>query len=113
MSSVSYKNRMLVFGGVVDREEHHHKVESVFYNDMMAMDIERRKWFPLRINKVGTDGKKSRRRQKGDDNDNGKEDEAKTEDNCEDSSSNSDLEEDIVEDENDENQNNYGWDINL
>jgi len=113
MSSVSYKNRMLVFGGVVDREEHHHKVESVFYNDMMAMDIERRKWFPLRINKVGTDGKKSRRRQKGDDNDNGKEDEAKTEDNCEDSSSNSDLEEDTVEDENDENQNNYGWDINM
>ena len=48
-SSVSYKSRVLVFGGVVDSEQQHHKVDSVFYNSLMALDIERRKWFSLRV----------------------------------------------------------------
>ena len=115
MSSLSYKNRMLVFGGVVDREEHHHKVESVFYNDLMVMDIERRKWFPIYINKnrnTGTEsGKRSRRRQKDGDGNNGKE-EAKLEVD-EDSSGSSEREEDIIDEESDGTQNNSGWDINM
>jgi N-acetylneuraminic acid mutarotase len=116
MSSLSYKNRMLVFGGVVDREEHHHKVESVFYNDLMVMDIERRKWFPLRVNKAGSNGsggKKSRRRRKDNDGDDGEEEEETKMEVTEDSSSISELEEDIIEEENDEIQNNNGWDINM
>lgn len=47
MASSGYKNRMIAFGGVFDTEAMHHKVHSVFYNDMYAMDVERRKWFPL------------------------------------------------------------------
>jgi hypothetical protein len=114
MSSLSYKNRLVVFGGVVDREEHHHKVESVFYNDLMGMDIERRKWFPLRVNKAaskGAGGKKSRRRQKDNDGDDEIE-EAKMEVN-EDSSSSSELEGDMIDEENDGIQSNSGWDINM
>lgn len=63
-SCISYKNRMLVFGGVVDQELHHHKVDSIFYNDLMAMDIDRRKWFPLRIkDKSGSEHGGNRQRQ--------------------------------------------------
>jgi len=47
-ASVTHKNRMLVFGGVVDDEQLNHKVESVFFNDLFALDFERRKWFPVR-----------------------------------------------------------------
>uniref|UniRef100_A0A7S4A982 DUF4110 domain-containing protein n=1 Tax=Pseudo-nitzschia australis TaxID=44445 RepID=A0A7S4A982_9STRA len=112
MSSLSYKNRMLVFGGVVDHEEHHHKVESVFYNDLMAMDIERRKWFPLRINKAGV--KKNRRRRKGGEDEENQNEETESKPAVEDgSSSDSDLEEDVVEGENDEAQGDLGWDINM
>ena len=60
-ASVTYKNRMLVFGGVVDEEQLHHKVESVFFNDLFAFDLERRKWFPLRL-KAQQEGKSRRRR---------------------------------------------------
>ena len=60
--STSYKSRMLVYGGVIDSEQHHHKVDSVFYNDLMALDMERRKWFPLRIK--ASKGNVSRRRRK-------------------------------------------------
>lgn len=47
MASGCYKNRMLAFGGVFDTEALHHKVNSIFYNDVYAMDIERRKWFAV------------------------------------------------------------------
>jgi len=65
-ASISYKNRMLVFGGVVDEEQHHHLVDSIFYNDLHAFDNERRKWFPLSIRpqSQGGDGKSRRRRKK-------------------------------------------------
>lgn len=112
MSSLSYKNRMLVFGGVVDHEEHHHKLESVFYNDLMVMDIERRKWFPLRVKNEGSDGnggKKSRRRRKDNVDVDGKE--AKMEVN-DDSSVGSESDEEFIEDEN-ETLPNSGWDINM
>jgi Kelch motif/Galactose oxidase, central domain len=45
-SSVAYKNRLLAYGGVIDHEAHHHKMNSVFYNDLFCLDIARRKWFP-------------------------------------------------------------------
>eukprot|EP00977_Amphora_coffeiformis_P019157 scaffold6933_cov178-Amphora_coffeaeformis.AAC.2 len=47
MASSSYKNRMLAYGGCFDTEEINHRVNSVFYNDMFAFDLERRKWFPM------------------------------------------------------------------
>jgi len=47
MAAVAYKNRLLVYGGVVDTEQHHHKMDSVFYNDLFAFDVGKRKWFPV------------------------------------------------------------------
>lgn len=40
---------MLLFGGVVDEELHHHKVDSIFYNDLSLFHVERRKFIPIRI----------------------------------------------------------------
>mmetsp|Transcript_24761 Transcript_24761/g.26628 ORF Transcript_24761/g.26628 Transcript_24761/m.26628 type:complete len:771 (-) Transcript_24761:979-3291(-) len=127
MSSLSYKNRMLVFGGVVDREEHHHKVESVFYNDLMVMDIERRKWFPLCVKKTGDNisggvSRNRRRRQKNDDdgevgNNKGvkkKRIEELYKVDVDEDSSSSDLEEEyILEGDNNEVQKNTGWDLSM
>ena len=48
----TYKNRMLVFGGVVDAELMHHKVDSVFFNDLFCLDVEPKpRWFPLTMRK--------------------------------------------------------------
>jgi hypothetical protein len=49
-ASVGYKDRLLVFGGVVDTEQLHHRVDSVFYNDMFTLDVDKRKWFPIHMN---------------------------------------------------------------
>ena len=62
-SSVTYKNRMLVFGGVTDEEELHHKVSSVFYNDLSSFDIERQKWFPFRVLPPKEGGRDRRRKE--------------------------------------------------
>ena len=62
LSSVLHKNRLLVFGGVLDSEGDHHKMESVFYDDLFALDMERRRWFAVRLKKAGG----SRRRKKKD-----------------------------------------------
>jgi len=126
MSSLSYKNRMLVFGGVVDREEHHHKVESVFYNDLMVMDIERRKWFPLCVKKTGDNisggvSRNRRRRQKNDDDGkvrsneevNKKRIEELSKVDVDEDSSSSDLEEYILEGQNNATQTNTGWDLSM
>jgi N-acetylneuraminic acid mutarotase len=108
-SSVTYKDRMLVYGGVVDTEQHHHRVDSVFYNELFAFDMERRTWFPLRCKAVRDT--KSRRRRRKDDNDNDdkddeeeevKEEEEETEDES------SELEE---EEEGGENPASSGWDL--
>jgi len=126
MSSLSYKNRMVVFGGVVDHEELNHKVDSVFYNDLMVMDIERRKWFPLRIKKTGdgapggaSENRRRRRKNDGDD-EVGNDEEVNKERSDElstveedDDSSSSDLEEEIAEDANNNTQKNSGWDLSM
>jgi hypothetical protein len=134
-SSLSYKgNRMLVFGGVVDSEHHHHKVESVFYNDLMALDMERRKWSLLRINSkhsnnnnnknpssIGTeqgadrprrktkdDNKEDRNQQqgKGEKDDNNYKDEDDEEENDDEGSvASSAASDDVLKDEDDENTN--------
>ena len=51
-ASCTYKNKMIVFGGVVDAELMHHKVDSVFFNDIFCLDVDPRpKWFPLTVRK--------------------------------------------------------------
>ena len=91
-ASVAYQNRLLVFGGVVDTERHHHKVESVFYNDLFAFDVERRKWFPVHVKKRTTSSSSSSRRRRKDAGE-----EIKSSDEIEEESS--DLEEEDDEDE--------------
>lgn len=102
--SLAFKNRVLVYGGVVDKEHHHHKLESVFYNDLHAFDPERRKWFPVNVKKASS-GSRRRRRKDSDDEDGWKEAETKTDlaEGCD-----SDLEDD-GDDENEPE--NTGWDL--
>jgi Domain of unknown function (DUF4110)/Kelch motif/Galactose oxidase, central domain len=45
--SVMYSKNMLLFGGVVDQEMHHHVVDSIFYNDLSLLHVEKRKFLPL------------------------------------------------------------------
>ena len=35
----------------MDSELMHHKMDSIFYNDLFALDVEKRKWFPLKARK--------------------------------------------------------------
>ena len=65
-SSIMHKNKMLVFGGVLDNEGDHHKMDSIFYDDLFSFDMEKRRWFALRL-KRAADGKGRRRRKKKDD----------------------------------------------
>lgn len=110
-ASVTYKDRMLVFGGVVDAEGHHHRVDSVFYNELHAHDLERRMWFPVRVKKA-TEGKSRRRRKRSDEqravgeeeNDNDQ-DESEQE-----SDESSDLEADV---DDDEPVTPSGWDLDM
>lgn len=49
-ASDSYANRFLVvLGGVMDAEHWHHRVDSVFFNDMFVLDPNKKKWHSLRI----------------------------------------------------------------
>eukprot|EP00903_Cladosiphon_okamuranus_P016175 g14926.t1 len=47
-----HKNRALLFGGVLDHEGPQHAVKSIFYNDLFAFDMERRRWFHLALKKA-------------------------------------------------------------
>jgi N-acetylneuraminic acid mutarotase len=114
-SSISYKSRMLVFGGVVDAEQQHHKVDSVFYNSLMALDIERRKWFPLRVKEKATNSGGRRRRKPKTGDDGGEEEEQaenpSEETNQDDSSTSNFDEEEIDPDAVDDERS--GWDIDM
>jgi hypothetical protein len=92
---------MLVFGGVLDTEQLHHKVNSIFYNDLTALDIDQRKWFPLRVKEKASGSSRRRRRKPKDEND---DDSVK-----DDVSSSSELEEE--EDEEGDSNEVTGWDI--
>lgn len=56
-----HKRNAVVFGGVED-DETEEDMESVFYNDMFALNLDRKKWFPMTLRKKK--GKKGRRRRK-------------------------------------------------
>ena len=60
-----WKNKMLVFGGVQDEETENHRVKSVFFDDLFAFDMERKRWFRLNLKKKAGE----RRRRRKDDND--------------------------------------------
>ena len=64
MGCVVHKHRMLLFGGVNDKEKDGHKLESVFYENMYALDMEKRRWFELGLKKKKEGGR--RRKKKGD-----------------------------------------------
>jgi hypothetical protein len=101
---------MLVFGGVVDYEQHHHKVDSIFYNDLTALDIERRKWFALRIKeKKSGGGRRRRAKSKATDDDEQEEDSIQDED--DNASNSSEIEEEEEIDGNETT--NTGWNIDM
>ncbi|OQR83764.1 hypothetical protein ACHHYP_14301 [Achlya hypogyna] len=57
-----YKNRAILFGGVFDEEGRRHELKSVFYNDMFAYDMERKRWFEYRLRTKKEAGKQRRRK---------------------------------------------------
>jgi hypothetical protein len=68
-SGVAHKHRLLVFGGVLDDEKDHHTVNSIFYNDLFTLDMDKRRWYTLGLKQLkqqdtGADAKKKSRRRK-------------------------------------------------
>jgi hypothetical protein len=63
MSGVIHKHRLIVCGGVFDEERDHHVLNSLFYDDMFALDMEKCRWFKLNMKQLSTN-KKSRRKTK-------------------------------------------------
>ena len=61
-----WKNKLLVFGGVEDEETDNHRVNSVFFDDLFAFDMDRKRWFKLNLKKKA--GERRRRRKGNDDN---------------------------------------------
>ena len=49
-----YKNKAIVFGGVIDEERERHTLLSRFYNDLYAFDMERMRWYQLGLRAVKT-----------------------------------------------------------
>ena len=110
-ASIAHKSRMLVFGGVIDSEQENHKVDSIFYNSLMALDMERRKWFPVRIKEKTSGGGRRRRKKNSSDDDL---DEANGDADIQDedaSSSSVDLEEEDDVDAGEEEK--TGWDLDM
>ena len=110
-SAVMHKNKLLVFGGVLDNEGDHHRMESVFYDDLFAFDMERRRWFAMRLKKGSGGGK--RRRKKKSDFENGEEGETEG---IETDHSESDSNDECVEELGEEGKNDVevissGWDL--
>ncbi|KAK9459858.1 uncharacterized protein V1516DRAFT_665371 [Lipomyces oligophaga] len=48
-SMVPHKGRGILFGGVYDTEETEETLDSIFYNDIYAYQINTNKWFPLKL----------------------------------------------------------------
>mmetsp|Transcript_18589 Transcript_18589/g.38923 ORF Transcript_18589/g.38923 Transcript_18589/m.38923 type:complete len:838 (+) Transcript_18589:28-2541(+) len=61
-STITHKNKMLLFGGVLDSEGDHHRMESVFYDDLFALDMERKRWFAMRLKKASGGGRRRRKK---------------------------------------------------
>lgn len=60
-SMVLHKRNAVLFGGVED-DETEEEMQSIFYNDMFALNLDRKKWFPMTLRKKK--GSKGRRRRK-------------------------------------------------
>ncbi|RHZ00040.1 hypothetical protein DYB35_011835, partial [Aphanomyces astaci] len=88
-----YKNRALLFGGVFDEEGRRHELKSVFYNDMFAYDMERKRWYEYRLRNKKEPGAK-RRRQKAKAGDNGANDNGDDDDSGDDDSDDGDESDD-------------------
>lgn len=55
MGCCLYQDRtMLVYGGVRDTEKQNHQIDSIFFNDLFALHLDRKKWFPIHTRKNGT-----------------------------------------------------------
>ena len=65
-SCVTQKSKMLIFGGVSDEERDHHTIRSVFYDDLFAFDMDRRRWFKMGLKKTAR-GQGRRRKRKDND----------------------------------------------
>ena len=64
-SSVAFRDKMMLcFGGVVDEERVHHRVNSIFYGDLFGFDPNRRKWFPIQIHNNNNNNKSGGRRRR-------------------------------------------------
>jgi N-acetylneuraminic acid mutarotase len=104
-SCCEYKDRLLlVYGGVVDTERTHHKVDSVFYNDLFALDVERRKWFPIYAKAPKTNNKKE-------DMNDSEEQQQQQGDADDDKNKESSSDDDLTEDEGDMDAAKDGWDL--
>ena len=61
-SMTVYRNKAILFGGVFDQEGHQHSMQSTFYNDLYAFDMDRKRWYQLQLRNA--DKKVLRRRKK-------------------------------------------------
>ena len=62
---VAHKRTVVVFGGVED-DEAEEDMESVFFNDMFAFNVDRKKWFPMTLRKKKKKGGRRRKKTVGD-----------------------------------------------
>lgn len=104
-----HKNKMLVYGGVMDHEGDHHKMDSVFYDDLFALDMERRRWFAMRLKKASAGGRRRRRKKDGDDAEDGAVGAVEGEDDVDDDEPDEELDEEIVA--TNEEAKSSGWDL--
>jgi hypothetical protein len=72
---VPFKNKGIVFGGVMDTEGLGHSMVSTFYNDIYAFDFERRRWYQLGLKSkkapVGAGKKRGKKAKTGDSSEDG------------------------------------------
>jgi hypothetical protein len=58
----TYKNKAILFGGVMDEEGPQHTMRSMFFSDLYAFDMERKRWYKLGL-KLAMEKEKKRRKQ--------------------------------------------------
>jgi N-acetylneuraminic acid mutarotase len=110
-AAITYRQgRMLLFGGVVDKELHHHKVASVFYNDLFVFDSERRKFFPVTIRRKTAGSRRRRKPKDANNTDEQSDEEEKDQDGSDSESTDSDF---AIEEEEDvgDSPGTSGWDL--
>ena len=100
VGSVAYQGNLLLFGGVVDQERHHHQLRSVFYNDLSLFHVSKRKFVPIRIHSASASEQQQQQTVEEKDDEDDNEDDA--------GANELDLEEPA---DNDENAPKAGWDL--